>query len=62
MEATRSSETLVYYRNITLRHNPKDHDLNFHRFDNLKSRINIDTKIYILKYVQPLLNAKCFLT
>jgi hypothetical protein len=39
MEASRSSETLVSYRNSVRRHNPEDIDLNLHRCENLKCRI-----------------------
>jgi hypothetical protein len=38
MEAARSSETLVSYRNTARRHNPEDLDLNLQRSENLKSR------------------------
>jgi len=37
MEAARSSETSVSYRNTTLRHNPEGLDLHVHRCENLKS-------------------------
>jgi len=41
MEAARSSETLVSYRNTThrQRHNPQDLDLNLHGREDLKSGI-----------------------
>jgi hypothetical protein len=35
MEAGKSSETLVSYRNTTRRHSPEDLDLNLHRRENL---------------------------
>jgi hypothetical protein len=37
MEAAKSSETSVSYRNTPRRHNPQDHDLNPYRRGNLKS-------------------------
>jgi len=39
MEAARSSETLVYYRNTTRGQNSEDPDLNLHHRENLKSRL-----------------------
>jgi len=41
MEAVRSSETVVSYHNTTLRHDPEDLDLNYHRYENLNTRIFI---------------------
>jgi hypothetical protein len=38
MEAARSSETLVSYRNTVWRHNAEGHDLNLHRPANFKCR------------------------
>jgi len=35
MEAAKSSEMLVSYRNITLFHNTEDHDLNLYRCEKL---------------------------
>jgi len=40
MEAAWCSETLVSYSIITWPHNPEDGNLNFHRRENLESRIN----------------------
>jgi hypothetical protein len=40
MEAARTSETLVSYRNTTQRHNPDELDLNLHLRENIKSRIS----------------------
>jgi len=39
MEATWSSETLVFYLNTRRRHNSEDLDLNLHRRENLESCI-----------------------
>jgi len=35
LETAKSSETLVPYHNITMRHSPEDLDLNSHRPENL---------------------------
>jgi len=40
MEAAWSSETLVSFHSTTRRHNPEDLDLNFHRREDIKFRIN----------------------
>jgi hypothetical protein len=39
VKATRSSETMIFYRNTTKRHNSEHRDLNLHRRENLKSHI-----------------------
>jgi len=45
MEATRSSETLVPYRNTTRRHNLGDLNLNLHFRENIKSRVIISDRL-----------------
>jgi len=42
MEAVRSSEMLLSYRNTTRSHNTEDLDLNLHRRKDLKSRAGND--------------------
>jgi hypothetical protein len=40
MEAAWASETSLSYHNTTLRYNPEELDLNHHRRESLKTRIN----------------------
>jgi hypothetical protein len=44
MEAARSSEMLVTYRNTARRHNSEDLDLNLHRRENFISRTKMDVR------------------
>jgi len=48
MEAARSSETLVSYRNTKRRHNPKDLDLNLHRRVKFKYRTHVKKNVIVL--------------
>jgi hypothetical protein len=63
-QAAQTSGTLIYYRNITRRHNPEDLDLKSaileHAFNTINRSFHYDvSRIFHSEYPNPMLRIRC---